>query len=79
MIAVFGGKRVRVGSLAEASRTYCTYWDDLARRTGRVVRGGTVVDDQGREVGRISQNGRVWAPSETWSPDTPLLCEAQRS
>lgn len=63
-----GGQRYPVASLQEASEK----WDQfrLASRAGASIMGGgaaRIVDQDGKEIGRIAYNGRIFPPGE-WKP-----------
>ena len=71
-----GNERFEVGSLKEAARK----WDEFRQRAIRQGAGGDdigggakIVDQSGKEVARISQNGRVWPPGEWKSGQKPLM------
>lgn len=76
MFIQIGRKRYEVHSLEQASAMFCAARDRAAfngrggaSRTPPVL----VVSETGREVARISYNGRVWPPGEWHSGQKPLL------
>lgn len=59
----------RVATLQEASTALRRHVEHLGVGMSGCRRGfGVVVDDGGKEVARVSYNGRVWEPGE-WAPD----------
>lgn len=66
-----GRKRYQVDSLQQASEMYCAARDANMQGMSRTPP-GRVVDEHGRDVARISYNGRVWSP-EPWQPDARPL------
>jgi hypothetical protein len=69
-----GGQRYAVDSLQDAANK----WDEFRQKSGiggsetpRVL----IVDQNGKEVGRISYNGKVWPPGEWHAGMKPLVGE----
>lgn len=62
-----GRRRYQVADLKQASEMYCAARDASGYGASKVPEGRIVTAD-GRAVGRISYNGRVWPPQE-WHPD----------
>lgn len=55
---------------AEASRLYCARRDEAGLGASRFREGAVLIGDL--PVGRISYNGRIWAPGEWKADDLPL-------
>ena len=72
MVVKFGKTRISVASVAEASAVYSAARDAAGLGASRWPCG--VVTAQGKTIGHISYNGRVWAkPSKQWSVgDLPI-------
>ena len=65
--------RFQVASLQEASERYCAARDAAFNdgAWGRDLPKAKVVDENGKTIGHISQNGRVWAGSaKTWTVES---------
>lgn len=76
------GRRYQVASLEQASQMYCAARDAFGEGASRTPE-GLIVTAEGRTVGRISYNGRVWSPEEwqpgmkpLYGPDLSLTTEA---
>lgn len=70
MVLSYRNRRVPVASLAEASAIYSAARD----RSGKGASGwpdGAVLEDN-KVIGRVSYNGRVWAPGP-WKPESMPL------
>lgn len=61
-----------VSSLQEASTVYSKERDESCEGASTFAE-GTVVDDVGVKIARISYNGRVWAPGPWTSGAEPLI------
>lgn len=70
-----GGKRFEVASLQEASDKWNQFRDVTGAGASKIGEGAKIVDQDGKEVARISYNGKVWGPGK-WKPgDKPLVGE----
>jgi 2'-5' RNA ligase len=70
-----GNQRIEVASLEDAARKWGQFFHAAVREGAGAesVSGARVVDQNGTEVARISQNGRVWPPGEWKSGQKPLV------
>lgn len=79
LFVVRGGQKFPVDSLVDASQRWQQFQTEAMRQGGggasQIGNGVPIVDQDGKEVARISFNGRVWPPGE-WKPGTKPLLEA---
>lgn len=71
MTLTIGIRRLPVATLEEASRVFCERRD----RSGFGASDfpdGRLYDAEGREIGRVSYNGRIWPPG-AWTPQMQPL------
>jgi hypothetical protein len=75
----YGNQRAEVSSLEEASKKWGQFRQTVATEHGvgasAIGSGARIVDQNGKEVGRISYNGKVWPPGEWHSGMKPLVGE----
>ena len=71
----FGGQTYQVASLADAQAKWNAFVDRSGGGVSEVGNGVRIFDGDGKEVGRVSYNGRLWGPGE----DGPLMLEADGS
>lgn len=73
-----GRKRVvPVKSLAEASAVFCAWRDRNGLGAGNIAREAGNVTQGGKQIARVSYNGRVWEPGE-W-PTKEIILSAEGS
>jgi hypothetical protein len=70
-----GGKRFEVDSLEDASKKWDTFRDQTGAGASEIGEGARIVDQDGKEVARISYNGKVWPPGEYKPGQKPLVGE----
>lgn len=66
-----GFNPVTVADFAQASRIYGERRDESGEGASTFA-DGAVLDDRGVRIGRISYNGRIWAPGPFKPNDTPI-------
>lgn len=66
-----GFKPIAVADFAEASHIYSERREDSGEGASTFA-GGDVHDEDGVHIGRISYNGRIWAPGPFDPNDTPI-------
>lgn len=66
-----GHTRYEVASLQQASEMFCAARDRSGEGASNTPT-PTIVTADGRVIGRISYNGRIW-PDETWTTDSRPL------
>ncbi len=64
IFAVWGKKRVEVGSISEAVAKWTAFRDGSGAGVSQIGNGVRIVDAANRFVARISYNGRVWNTEE---------------
>lgn len=66
MFLQIGKRRYQVSTLEQASAMFCTARDKSGYGASQMPR-VTIVSEAGREIARISYNGRIW-PAGDWTP-----------
>lgn len=74
-----GHLRTQIDSYAEASELFCATRDAYGEGASRTPTALLVYED-GRVVGHVSYNGRVWAGApQSWTGDTALFYDNRDS
>lgn len=77
LFVVRGSQRFPVESIEDASEKWETFRDTTGAGASQIGEGATIVDQDGKEIARISYNGRIWPPGE-WTSGTEPLYKPKR-